>query len=235
MPALLVLSIWAATLASSVQDLGQGALSAGLARGRAGQRIAAVLEHGPRARGTDLATLGATLASPDRNLRLAALDALGRSTAPEAFELLLAHATLRDRRALADDLETSRLFLALARHRDELAIAVLAQAPRAQLGPASLRARFVGLGRIRKRASIEALFTVMEALPFAERQQHLQVFRGALRVLTGADAGQTVEAWRRWWSAQAPDFAPAANEPELGGADGARWRMEWRDDPRLAR
>lgn len=223
------------TLTSSVQDLGQGALSSGLSRGRAGQRIAAVSEHGPQARGAELATLAAVLASPDRSLRLAALDALGRSSAPEAFEILLAHAATRDRSALADDLETSRLFLALARHNDARAIGVLAQRPCTQLGNATLRARLLGLGRIRKRASIEALLTIFEALPFAERQQHLQEFRVSLRVLTGAEAGHTLEAWRRWWSAQAPEFVPSAKEPELAGPDGARWRMEWRDDTRLAR
>jgi len=222
-------------LAPSVQDLGQGALSSGLSRGRVGQRIAAVSEHGPQARGAELATLAATLAAPDRGLRLATLEALGRSGAPEAFEVLLAHVATRDRSALADDLETSRLFLALARHRDPRAIAVLAQRPCTQLGTATLRARILGLGRRRKRASIEALFGILEALPFAERQQHLQEFRVSMRVLTGADAGQTVEAWRRWWSAQAPEFAPSANEPELAGPEGARWRMEWRDDTRLAR
>jgi hypothetical protein len=234
-PTLLQLSLWIATVASLPQDLGQGALGAGLARGRVGQRIAAVVEHGPRARGTELATLAATLASPEQALRLAALDALGRSPAPEAFELLLTHAAARDRRALASDLETSRLFLALARHRDARAIAVLAERPRAQLGLETVRARLLGLGRIRKRASIEALLSIVEALPFAERQQHLQEFRLSMRVLTGTDAGQTVEAWRRWWRAQPPEFAPSANEPELTGPEGARWRMEWRDETRLAR
>ncbi|MCY3003603.1 MAG: hypothetical protein NTV21_17545 [Planctomycetota bacterium] len=235
MPAFLVLSFWVLSSVASSQELGQGALSSGLSRGRVGQRIAAVTEHGPQARGSELATLAATLASPERDLRLATLDALGRSTAPEAFEVLLAHAATRDRSALADDFETSRLLFALARHRDARAIPVLAQRPCAQTGSATLRARIVGLGRIRKRASIEALLGILEALPFAERQQHLQEFRVSMRVLTGADAGHTVEAWRRWWRAQPPEFAPSANEPELAGPEGARWRMEWRDDTRLAR
>lgn len=167
----------------------------------------------------------------DTDVRLAAYDALGRNAHEQAFEALLAHhkAKRKELRTLERDLPG--LLTALARRGDARALAPLTDDVQAQRLVATIRARLLGLARIRSKASIEALMKLAEEVGFVDMHNHLEDFRLALVVLSGADHGRSLDAWRAWWSGVKEQFVLATKAPELAAKDAARWRDFWREAP----
>lgn len=199
--------------------------------GSAAQRIAALRESWRHADEAIVAQARRGLNDRDVEVRLAAYDALGRNAHESAFGALLTHHRERRKELRTQDRDLPALLAALARRGDARAIAPLTADVQAQRLVPTIRARILGLARIRTKDSVEALMKLADEVGFVDMHNHLEDFRLALVVLSGVDHGRSLDAWREWWRAARATFAPPQRVGELAPADAARWREFWGEAP----
>jgi HEAT repeat protein len=202
-------------------------LSSALDSPRAAERLAAL-------RRADLLAAEAVVRQVERGLgdreidvRVAALDALGRLPHAAAFESLLAYHTARRKELRTQEVVLPRLLRALARHGDARALTVLRDDVLGQPRAAALRARILGCGQVRAKASVDAVLEILRAIPFTEQVQYLEDMRLALTVLTGVDHGRTLDAWASWWAKERTTFTFPDATPRLSRSDSERWHAYW--------
>lgn len=199
--------------------------------GSAAQRVAALRESWRHADEAIVAQVRRGLGDRDVEVRLAAYDALGRNTHESAFAALLTHHRERRKELRTQDRDLPALLAALARRGDARAIAPLTADVQAQRLVPTIRARILGLARIRTKDSVEALMKLADEVGFVDMHNHLEDFRLALVVLSGVDHGRSLDAWRGWWRGARATFTPPQRVGELAPADAARWREFWGDAP----
>lgn len=199
--------------------------------GSAPQRIAALRSSFLHADESVVAQVRRGLEDRDVDVRLATFDALGRNAHESAFTALLAHqrAKRKELRSLERDLPA--LLTALARRGDARALPALVDDLQAQRLVATVRARILGLARIRSKAAVEALFKLADEIGFVDMHNHLEDFRLALVVLSGVDHGRSLEAWRAWWNGARARFEASERMAPLAPKDAARWREHWGESP----
>jgi hypothetical protein len=159
-------------------------------------------------------TLG--LADERREVQLAALTALRWNPHADALEAL--HRVARDRKRMKDPELAATVLRGLGQHADPSSIPFLARDPFEPDSHPCRRARLFGLGRIRTRASLEALLGILAVSDVGAPQQRrirgqMEDARTALIQLTGVDMGMTPEAWEEWWrknkkTFEVPDAVP---------------------------
>lgn len=203
------------------------ALQAGLRSPKPALRVAAVQAEGAVDAPEVASALAVGLADADESVRVEVIDALGRLRQPTALEALLEFHKQQRRELRKQPKVLPRLLQAIARRGDERAVAVLTDDVPAQLAQATLRARLLGLGNVRSASAIEGLFKVMQAIGFAEQQQHMEDFRLSMLLLSGVDHGRSLESWITWWEASREGFAPSKEVPKLAAADWERWCTYW--------
>lgn len=167
--------------------------------GEAGERVRALEAHG-RVDDAKVAALAAKgLRAGEPEVRKAAVLALRFS--PHEDALLALHAFAKQDRALRKDpslyAETLR---AIAWHGEESSIPVLVEDLWTATEYEVIRARILGLGRIRSTKSIEALIDLLKVAGPRKTDPYLQEFRTSLIVLTGVDRGPSQEGWFAWWN-----------------------------------
>lgn len=199
--------------------------------GSAPQRILALKASANHADAAVVTQARRGLEDRDVDVRLAAYDALGRNSHGQAFEALLAHQRVKRKELRSLERDLPALLIALARRGDARALAPLTDDVQAQRLVATIRARLLGLARIRSKASVEALMKLADEVGFVDMHNHLEDFRLALVVLSGVDHGRSLDAWRAWWLGVKEHFAPPERAPELVAKDAARWREFWREAP----
>jgi hypothetical protein len=199
--------------------------------GSAAQRIAALRDSWRHADEAVVAQVRRGLGDRDVEVRLAAYDALGRNAHENAFAALLTHHRERRKELRTQDRDLPALLAALARRGDARAIAPLVADVQAQRLVPTIRARILGLARIRTKDSVEALMKLADEVGFVDMHNHLEDFRLALVVLSGVDHGRSLDAWRAWWRGTRETFAPPQRVGELAPADAVRWREFWGEAP----
>jgi len=199
--------------------------------GSPAQRVAALRESWRHADEGLVAQVRRGLGDRDVEVRLAAYDALGRNAHESAFAALLTHQRERRKELRTQDRDLPALLSALARRGDARAIAPLTADVQAQRLVPTIRARILGLARIRTKDSVEALMKLADEVGFVDMHNHLEDFRLALVVLSGVDHGRSLDAWREWWRGNRTTFAPPQRLSELAPADAARWREFWGEAP----
>ncbi len=169
----------------------------------------------------------------DLEIRLAAIDALGRNQNPQALRELLQTYTNRRRNRRNDDVIPD-LFRAIGRHGDPLAIQRLVAHGWEHLAYDSARARLFALGAMRSRRAVQAVLQLWQQGnpdPFRgdSRDGELAAdYRVALVVLTGLDLGTDRDAWLDWWKLDGDLYRLSAELPPLP-VDVARvWEAYWR-------
>lgn len=205
-------------------------LRAALDGSSAPQKVAALRAAARHADPRVVAQARRGLADEDADVRVAAIDALGRNSHDKAFEALLEHHREHRKRLRSLDRDLPALLAAVARRGDPRALHVLTDDVRAQMLAPTLRARMLGLARIRSKESIEALFALADEIGFIGMHNHLEDFRLALLVLSHVDHGRSLDAWRAWWTGVKSQFELPEKAPELSATDYARWREFWRDE-----
>ncbi len=199
--------------------------------GSAPQKVAALRSSSLHADESVVAQVRRGLEDRDVDVRLATYDALGRNAHESAFAALLAHqrAKRKELRTLERDLPA--LLTALARRGDARALPALVDDLQAQRLVATVRARILGLARIRSKAAVEALMKLADEIGFVDMHNHLEDFRLALVVLSGVDHGRSLDAWRAWWNSARGTFEPQERMAPLAPKDAARWREHWGEGP----
>jgi hypothetical protein len=129
----------------------------------------------------------------------------------------------------ADPASCAALLQAIGQHGAESSVAILGEAEPGGVDAAVVRARLLGLARIRSARALRALFGMLERLERLDpalRAERMPDFRLAALRITGADEGESVEAWRSWWSRHAEDPIPEP-PPALPSVLQDRWDAYW--------
>jgi hypothetical protein len=143
-------------------------------------------------------------------VRLAAVQALRWLDHPSAVEAL--HRLGRERKVMKAPEVAAAVLRAIGQHADPTSVAILAREPFEPETIPCLRARILGLARIRTLASLEAL---------------MDDARIALMLLTGVDQGRSPELWERWWRDNRKTFAIPTAMPLLPRELRDQWNGYW--------
>lgn len=174
--------------------------------------------------------------SPQMSVRLVAVSTLGWMSCPEALKQL--HRLYRTETGLSkEEALFAETLKAIGRHRSPKSIDVLASDPFKNLTLASGRARIYGLGNIRDIRSVETLIQGMRLAgnsPNRSRRggaapRFVDAFRVALAVLTGADAGESKEAWEAWWRENKKTFRMSKERPAIAPEIREKWEAYWEE------
>lgn len=171
-------------------------------------------------------------------IRAEAIGALGEMRHPESLEAL--HGFYRREKKLRRENPTLfvTLLKAIASHRSEDSIDLLADGGFETKDRDTTHARILGLGMIRERDSIEALMTMMRRGRRQDVQRNMTYFRMSLMQLGGVDRGSNQEAWVEWWGDNKRDFEMAEQAPLMPKALQTKWDRYWdieRDEERETR
>jgi hypothetical protein len=203
------------------------ALEEGLASEEPAERVAAIRENAKIDVPGVVAKIAAAVEDRSADVRLEAIDALGRSKQPSALEALLAHYKKHRIDLRKQERVLPRLLTAIARQGDARAIQPLTDDVQAQMLSPTLRARILGLGNVRTKAAVDALVELAGKIGFVEMHNHAEDFRLAMLALTGVDKGRSIDAWRTWWKAEREGFALPEEPPALAPGDATRWNDFW--------
>lgn len=155
------------------------------------------------------------------------LDLLGKIEDPSALAALHAYAK-RHRRTLPDDPELWVVLLkSIARHGDASSIPHLTDRFFDYDQRAVTRARILGLGSIRDKRAVEALFDFMTK---ADRRWVTPVMDDvqlSFNVLLGVDHGQNQDRWIAWWNDHRKQYELAPRMPKLPEESLRRWQNFW--------
>jgi hypothetical protein len=159
-------------------------------------------------------------------VRQGAIEALRYMDHPDALEAL--ESTYRRDRKLRKDPEAfAALLRAIGQHGSPSSIELLADDVWSVQDQGVVRARLYSLGHIRDPRSVRALLGEMKAAGRQRIQPHMEDFRLALMVLTGADQGASQDLWIKWWNDHKDGLEVAPEEPALPKRQAQSWAYYW--------
>ncbi|MHC4222847.1 MAG: HEAT repeat domain-containing protein [Planctomycetota bacterium] len=174
------------------------------------------------------------LRKPEK-VQIAAIDALGWTKHADALKQL--HRLYRRDRSLSKKEEAfAHLLKAIGRHGHKTSIKVLMDNVFKGLTLESGKARIMGLGNIREKASVEELIKGMKLAggnpPRSNRYgqpRFIDWFRLAMFVLTGEDRGGDKESWDTWWRENKKTFRMSKERPKIGEELQDKWERYWKE------
>lgn len=171
-----------------------------------------------------------------KEVRVAAIESLGYLRVDSALKELT---SLTRKKKFTEDEDTAvALYKAIGRHGDKKSLKVL-EDDILNSTEAVLRTRILSIARVRHDDSVEALIGIMNKIRGrdgggkggpGERKEnipHMQQFRLALHVLTGADAGLDRRDWQSWWNDNKHDLDVTEEYPELDKGLEGQWLSFW--------
>lgn len=214
-------------------DSAVAALDRAFKQGESGDRLRALEGAAGLAAPEVIARVAKALRDKDSGVAVAAANTLRFLDHADAQKALEARAKQADARK--DAALFAALLKGLGQHRAKSSIEVLADDPWSVQDAKVLEARILGLGRIREVQSVEKLFDLMKVAGPHKIQPHMQHFRTALVVLTGADQGASQDLWLRWWNENKSKLRVLATEGELPRPMQMGWDAYWADPRELER
>jgi len=197
-----------------------------LEAGDADGAVAAIGEASEVVDAAVVAAIARGMRSRDREVREAVVGALRWMDHPDALGVL--HRTLERDRALRKDAELAAAVVkAIGQHANASSIPFLAEGAFKTPEREAIRARILGLGRIRDVAAVEALMRMMKTTPQRDVDRHMEDFRLALLVLTGTDQGPTSRRWLEWWDDERDGFRVTEELPSLPREVERKWNQYW--------
>jgi hypothetical protein len=167
------------------------------------------------------------LKDKDVAVKQAAIEALGRMRHPDSVKALTAFYQA-DKKALTADEATFPLLLkALGRLGDPSSVAILSDSPFSSKNFPSIQARLYGLGNIRTIESVDALVGFMKLGSERDFQALMGEWRVALVHLTGADNGDSIQLWQKWWREKKKDFKLAQQASPMSPDLQMKWDAYW--------
>ena len=166
------------------------------------------------------AALATGLKFKDEAVQIAAIRALRYNEDKSAFTELY---RVRGTKLIMSKAEVAaEYYLALGQHRNKKALPFLVRDLRAKgkrdrvIGP-----RLLALGRIRDRASVDAIIKFLRSSRGKSREAIT-----SLVVLTGRKESKWI-SWDRWWKKNRTTFRLPAEEPELDKRRARSWTTTW--------
>ncbi|QDU69259.1 hypothetical protein [Engelhardtia mirabilis] len=143
--------------------------------------------------------LGEAARTPELEIGVAALDALGRIEHDSAVAELK-KVRKKAKKLLDEEAWAIELWRAMGRRGDAELIDELADGSVTAQHFKVDRARILALGKIRSPKSVEALMDLMKRIAIKEVNGFMDPFRASLGALTGQDAGHNRPLWQAWWN-----------------------------------
>ncbi len=170
--------------------------------------------------------LARALDDPERSVVLAAIQSLRWQRHASALDCL--HRAYATNKTLRKDEELSASLLkAIGQHADPKSISLLSDGLFETPNYHAIRARILGLGRIRTLESVGALLDLMKSTNQKNIDRTMDEFRLSLAVLTGTDQGPTSAQWLRWWNDNRKTLVLPAELPALPRPMLDRWQSYW--------
>jgi hypothetical protein len=200
-------------------------LKEAFAKPEPGARKRAVDASATLADGEVVALIGKGLGDKDPGVQKAAIEALRFNPHKKALEELHARAKVK---AAKDDLPTyATLVRAIGQHGSPTSIDILTDNPWSTPDAQVLRAKLLGLSRIRTKEAVKATTDLMEIAGVNKVEPFMKDFRLALWALTGADQGESRDLWLKWYRDNKDKLkvaeAPPAEPKELA----TQWQAYW--------
>jgi hypothetical protein len=166
-------------------------------------------------------------------VKLAALQALRWLEHPDALDAL--HRAAKDRKLMRVPELAQAVLRGIGQQAQPSSIAVLANDPFEPFEAGCLRARILGLARIRRVEALEALFGILAPVGTGGQrriQSRMGDVRLGLMILTGVDRGASPELWESWWRDNKKSFRVPDEMPPLPKELRKDWETFW-DLPRV--
>ncbi len=163
----------------------------------------------------------------DGGVRSAAVRALRYVKNEKALQRLMD--VEKDRDVRKDEDLLAEIVYAIGQHGSPKGLPALIDGVWSGTVDKSLLARFLAIAHIRDRASIETLIKLLDqgVAKGGPRNSHAgPVFR-ALKLLTGRDLGDDVQAWKAWWRAAGNTFEVPAEPVGLDEKEAKAWQRLW--------
>lgn len=170
--------------------------------------------------------IGKGLNDNEPTVRMAAAEALRYMNHPTALKTLESKIK-RDRKVHKDAEYYSTLLKAMAQHGKESSIEILKDKAFANTESSIVTARIYGLGHIRSKESIEAIFSLMSSSGRKKTSPYMSQFRISLIMLTGVDKGKTQAPWFAWWNDNKKTFELPKTPPLMPKQMQNRWDRFW--------
>ncbi len=170
--------------------------------------------------------IGRALDDSERSVVLAAIQSLRYQRHPSALDCLH-RAYAADKTLRKDEEFSASLLKAIGQHADPKSIPLLSDEPFETQNYQAIRARILGLGRIRTLESVAALFDLLKSTNQKSIDRAMDDFRLSLAVLTGTDQGPTSAQWLRWWNDNRKTFVLPTEFPALPRPMLERWQSYW--------
>lgn len=166
-----------------------------------------------------------------REVKLAALQTLRWMEHAEALEAL--HRLARERKHLKDIVVAAAVLRAIGQHGSPRSVEILARDPFDPEDLHCLRARILGLARIRTVEAVEALVGFLGypgGGPNSDGRRihpYMGDVRMGLMLLTGVDHGNSAALWERWWRENKKTLDLPASPPKLPKEMREVWERFW--------
>jgi len=159
----------------------------------------------------------------------AAIESLRFIGHPDALKELQALA--RDERPFKKDPQLhAALLRAVGQYGSSSSLHVLGDDPWSVADEHVLRARILGLGRIRTRESLERLFELMKLAGTQRIEALMPDFRLALVALTGVDQGNSEPNWQSWWTEHRAQWKVEEALSKLPRELERKWKDYWGEE-----
>ena len=167
-----------------------------------------------------------SLRSKTPQLVEAAIQGLRWMRHPTALEVLQ-KAYGREKALLRDESLHLALIKAIGQHGDRSSTKLLSHEIFAHKNGKIVEARIFGLGMIRHKDSLEAIFKLMSSNVPKKVQQHMVLLRTSLMLLTGQDKGPRMEEWQDWWREHEKGFEMGPRSDSIPPKILDRWTRYW--------
>jgi PBS lyase HEAT-like repeat len=171
------------------------------------------------------------LKDKDVAVQAAAADALGRMPQADSLEALHRFYKSEVKRLKDDQTLMPVVIKAIGRLGSEKSIDLLSDDLFAQRTFPAVQARLLGLGNIRSKKSIDALFGMMNKVGTNQLDTYMEPVRLALMRLTGTDQGPSSQSWMAWWRGAEKTFE-MPKEAKLPEAQEKVWNDYWEIQPK---
>lgn len=154
------------------------------------------------------------------------LEVLAKMDVDAALDQLVAFHK-RDRRLKDDEALLENTLKAIAWRGDPSTIDLLSDDIFTDASKGVLRARILGLGRIRTTESVKALIGIMKSSSKNKANPYMDELNLSLAVLTGVDKGKSQDRWFSWWNDNKKTLEVSEQPPEIQKQLQRKWDKYW--------
>jgi len=133
----------------------------------------------------------------------------------------------RDRRLKKDEELLASTLKAIGWHGDPSAIDILSKDVFTHANRDVIRARILGLGRIRTPEAAEAVMSLLKSSGKGKIQPYMEDLNLSLSILTGADNGKSQDRWIQWWNDNKRDLEISEEPPRIDKQLQKKWDKYW--------